>query len=139
MLFNDWTDVAALPKFADAVYICTLDQMHAPLVSAFSKLGYHILCEKPMATEISDCVNMVKEVQESGHNTIFGIGHVLRYSPYNQAVKEVIDSGVLGEIINIQHMEPIGNEHFAHSFVRGNWGKEGETSFSLMTKSCQWV
>ena len=40
---------------------------------------------------------------------------VLRYSPYNRAVKQVIDSGVLGEIINIQHIEPVGNQHFAHS------------------------
>jgi hypothetical protein len=32
---------------------------------------------------------------------------VLRYSPYNIAVKDVINSGILGEIINIQHLEPV--------------------------------
>ena len=48
--------------------------MHAPLVTEFSKQGYHILCEKPMAIRISDCVNMVKEVQ-TGEKRIFGIGH----------------------------------------------------------------
>lgn len=136
MLFADWTEIASRPRFADAVVICTLDQMHAELVSVFSKLGYHILCEKPMATSISDCVNMVKEVQAAG-DLIFGIGHVLRYSPFNKAVKAVIDSGALGEIVNIQHMEPVGNVHFSHSFVRGNWSKEEETTFSLMSKCCQ--
>jgi len=137
MLFDDWTKVAALPKFADAVVIAVLDALHAPVVSAFSKLGYHILVEKPMATSIADCVNMVREVEAAPHKPIFGIGHVLRYSPYNAMVKEVLDSGAIGDIVNIQHMEPVGNEHFAHSFVRGNWKNEEETSFALMTKCCQ--
>ncbi|KAL1405985.1 hypothetical protein Q8F55_007668 [Vanrija albida] len=137
-LYADWQDVAAVPRFADAVVIGTLDQLHAPMVTAFSKLGYHILCEKPMATSAAECVNMVKDVQAASveRPLIFGIGHVLRYSPYNVAVKAVIDSGALGDIVNIQHMEPVGNQHFAHSFVRGNWSKEDETSFALMTKCC---
>lgn len=62
---------------------------------------------------------------------------VLRYSPYSKALYEVINSGSLGKLINVQHMEPIGYYHFAHSYVRGNWGKEADSSFSLMTKSCQ--
>jgi predicted dehydrogenase len=136
MLFDDWAKVAALPKFADAVVISVMDHLHAPVVSAFSKLGYHILVEKPMATSVADCVNMAKEVDAAG-DLIFGVGHVLRYSPYNTLVKEVLDSGVIGEIVNIQHMEPVGNEHFSHSFVRGNWKSESETSFALMTKCCQ--
>lgn len=136
-LFKDWKEVASLPKFADAVVISVLDQLHAPVVRAFSKLGYHILVEKPMATEVSDCVDMVKDVNAAPGDIIFGVGHVLRYSPYNAAVKAVLDSGAIGDIVNIQHMEPVGNEHFAHSFVRGNWGKEEETTFSLMSKCCQ--
>lgn len=130
--------MAALPKFADAVVVSVLDQLHAEVVHKFAALGYHILVEKPMATQITDCVNMVHDVTGAGgKQLIFGVGHVLRYSPYNIAVKKVIDSGVLGEIVNIQHQEPVGNVHFSHSFVRGNWGKEETTTFALMSKCCQ--
>ncbi|ODN90193.1 streptomycin biosynthesis protein StrI [Cryptococcus wingfieldii CBS 7118] len=133
--FDSWQPLLALGKIADAVLITVLDDLHAELVSAFAPLGYQILCEKPMATKPEECLRIVKEV-EANHTDVFGIGHVLRYSPYNKAVKEVIDSGVLGEIVNIQHMEPVGNQHFAHSYVRGNWSKEAQTSFALMTKCC---
>lgn len=64
---------------------------------------------------------------------------MLRYSPYNKAVSEIVLSRELGQLINIVHVEPIGYFHFAHSYVRGNWSKEEESCFSLMTKSCQYV
>ncbi|KAK0388501.1 hypothetical protein NLU13_4744 [Sarocladium strictum] len=135
--FADWKQLLAKGKVADAVIIATLDHLHAEGVADFSAQGYHILCEKPMATSVADCVSMIRNVTTiPDAPRVFGIGHVLRYSPYNQAIKAVIDSGALGEIINIQHIEPVGNQHFAHSYVRGNWRREKDCSFSLMTKSC---
>ena len=64
---------------------------------------------------------------------------MLRYSPYSKAVTEVIRSGALGPLINVVHIEPVGFYHFAHSYVRGNWAREADSCFSLMTKSCQCV
>jgi hypothetical protein len=61
---------------------------------------------------------------------------VLRYSPYNTSIRQTISTGILGKIINIQHLEPVGRQHFAHSYVRGNWRNEKTASFSLMAKSC---
>jgi hypothetical protein len=106
-------------------------------VIAFAELGYDILCEKPLATSATECRAMAEAVEKA--NIIFGIGHVLRYSPYNMEIKRILDSGALGKIVNIVHVEPIGNVHFSHSYVRGNWHKEKDTSFSLLTKSCQSV
>ncbi|KAH9062177.1 streptomycin biosynthesis protein StrI [Lactarius vividus] len=121
-------------RLADAVLIAVQDHMHAELVVAFAAQGYDILCEKPMATSIEHCLQIEAAVKEAG--IIFGMGHVLRYSPYTRAITDIVRSGQLGQLVNAQHIEPVGHWHFAHSYVRGNWSKEAESSFSLMTKSC---
>ncbi|KAJ8482652.1 hypothetical protein ONZ51_g5226 [Trametes cubensis] len=120
-------------RFADAVIITVQDHLHAEVALAFAAQGYHILCEKPMGTTVEACVKVEAAVKKAG--VIFGIGHVLRYSPYTKAMTEVIRDGKLGPLINVVHIEPVGYWHFAHSYVRGNWARESESSFSLMTKS----
>ena len=58
--------------------------------------------------------------------------HVLRYTPFYKAVKAFIKSGKLGEVINVVHTEGVGNVHISHSFVRGNWRKEEESSVCFL-------
>jgi len=64
---------------------------------------------------------------------------VLRYSEYTKALSDIVHKNALGDLVNIVLVEPVGYYHFAHSFVRGNWGVQRESSFVLMTKSCQSV
>jgi len=143
LIFNSWQDLLKASedtiktvgkRLADAVLVAVQDRMHLEVTLAFAQQGYHILCEKPMATSIDDCIKMEAAVKKAG--IIFGMGHVLRYSPYNKAVSEIVLSGQLGQLINVVHIEPVGYFHFAHSYVRGNWAREEDSAFSLMTKSC---
>ncbi|MFX1482985.1 MAG: Gfo/Idh/MocA family protein [Promethearchaeota archaeon] len=133
-VFTDWKDMAKRDKFADAVIIATQDHMHRDPTVAFAKKDYHILLEKPMAPDEKECKDITKAVMSK--DILFAVGHVLRYTKYTQKLKSIIDSGFIGEVMSIQHLEPVGYWHQAHSFVRGNWRNEKESSFMLLTKSC---
>ncbi len=133
-VFTDWKDMAKKKKFADAVIITTQDHMHRDPAIAFAKKDYHILLEKPMAPDEKSCREIAKTVLS--RNIVFAVGHVLRYTRYTQKLKAILDSGIIGDVISLQHLEPVGYWHQAHSFVRGNWRNEKESSFMLLTKSC---
>lgn len=60
-------------RLADAIVIAVQDHMHMELTVAFAEQGYHILCEKPMATTVEDCIKMEMAVKKAG--IIFGMGH----------------------------------------------------------------
>jgi len=132
--YNSWEEFVQLPKMADAVLICTQDAMHEGPAVACAKCGYDILLEKPMAPTEESCKRIVAAVKEAG--VIFAVCHVLRYTKYTRMVKQLIESGRIGDIISIQHLEPLGYWHQAHSFVRGKWRNEAESSFMLLAKSC---
>jgi predicted dehydrogenase len=51
-------------------------------------------------------------------------------------MKHVLDSGRIGDILSIQHLEPFGNIHMTHSFVRGNWKNSKESNPIILAKSC---
>jgi predicted dehydrogenase len=132
--FKDWREAADLPQLADAVVIATQDAGHTEPALAFIDKGYHVLLEKPMAPTADECNRIVKAAKAKGN--LFAVCHVLRYTDYTRQVKDIVTSGRLGDIVSIQHLEPIASWHFAHSYVRGNWRNEGESSFMLLAKSC---
>lgn len=133
-IYNSWTEASKSEKFADCALITTQDQLHKEPAIAFARKGYHILLEKPMAVTYEDCKAIADVCKEMG--VLLAVCHVLRYAPEALKLKELIDNGTIGDIVSIQHMEPIGFWHFTHSYVRGNWRNKETSSFSLLTKSC---
>lgn len=107
----------------EAVFVCVLDELHVHVVKALAPLGLHVMCEKPLATSLYDCLDiqmtLKKEWEVLGRKTIFGIGHVLRYSPHNMLLRKLVrEDKVIGDVVSVEHTEPIGWWHMAHSFVR---------------------
>ncbi len=132
--FADWQDLLAQPRLCEALVIATLDRMHyAPAIAALD-CGYDVLLEKPMAPDPVECLKLARKAEADQH--LLMICHVLRYTAFFAAIKQVIDSGVLGEIVSIQHNENVGYYHQAHSFVRGNWRNSRESNPMILSKSC---
>jgi len=121
-------------KIADAVIIALPDKEHFESFKKATELGYDILLEKPMATSLAENREIAKIAKETLN--IIAVCHVLRYSSFYERLKKMIDSGVLGKIVTVEHLEAIGAQHFAHSYVRGNWRKEKESGPTILTKSC---
>jgi predicted dehydrogenase len=113
-----------VPEGADAAFICVLDEQHKEVIVGLAPLGLHIMCEKPLATRLEDCVSIYRSLlpdlpHKRTPSTIVSIGHVLRYSPHNMLLRKLLlEEKIIGEIMSINHTEPVGWWHFTHSYVR---------------------
>lgn len=121
-------------KFADTIIIATYDREHYDITMKALDMNLNILLEKPISPIREEVLNIANKAKD--YEKVFMICHVLRYSPFFRKIKELIDEGAIGELININHNENIGYFHFAHSFVRGNWRNSVESSPLILQKSC---
>jgi predicted dehydrogenase len=138
--FADWRELAAQPRLADAVVVTTPDREHVGPAVGFAKLGYHVLLEKPMAPTWAECIEVVEAAERAG--VILAVCHVMRYTAYTEAIYAAVADGRLGQIVGVEHLEPVGWWHFAHAYVRGNWRRSDESGPSILTKCCHdldWV
>ncbi|MEV8376119.1 Gfo/Idh/MocA family oxidoreductase [Kribbella sp. NPDC056861] len=133
-LYSDWAELADAGRLADAAIIATQDQLHTAPAVRLADLGYHLLLEKPMATTEEEAGAIASAAQRNG--IILAVCHVLRYTPYTRMLKELLESGRIGRLVNVQHLEPVGWWHHAHSFVRGHWRRSDTSAPMLLTKAC---
>ncbi len=131
---KDWNELLERPKFADIAIITTQDKMHYQPAMEAMKKGYHVLLEKPMATTEVECRSLVETAEKEG--VILQICHVLRYTKLFSKIREILNSGKLGKIININYAINLGHWIYAHSFVRGSWRNQKETSPMILAKAC---
>ena len=124
----------AEPRMGDAAIIATMDRDHYREAVPAMEKGYHLLLEKPISPVPEETLAIEETAVRTGRHVT--VCHVLRYSPFFRELKKAVTSGKIGRVITIQHNENIGNFHFAHSFVRGNWRRSDEASPLIMQKSC---
>ena len=133
-LYTTWEDLAAQPKMADFAIVGTQDNMHYAPALALIEKGYHLLLEKPMAPTPEECKGITEAAEKKGVKVV--VCHVLRFTPFWRAVKNVILSGKLGKIQSVIGTENVGHIHQSHSFVRGDWRNTAESTCMIMAKCC---
>ena len=134
MCFRHWDEFFAKGKIADMVIISTQDQLHfEPAMKAIA-LQYDLLLEKPVSPDMRECERISQYAKEQNVKVV--VCHVLRYTPFFGIIKNLIDSGKIGDVVSVNHEEAVGNVHQSHSFVRGNWGNEQRSAPMLLAKSC---
>lgn len=132
--FSSAEDMLRAPRLADVMLICTQDRQHVPQAIEALHRGYDILMEKPISPDLEQCRQILAVSRETGRKVV--VCHVLRYAPFYRKIKEILDSGILGELMSIQAIENVGYWHQAHSFVRGNWRRSDTTSPMFLQKCC---
>ncbi len=133
MCFTD-EDEFFKARRADAIIIATQDRDHVRHALKALKLGYDILLEKPVTPNKKECYQLLAAQKKYGGKIV--VCHVLRYAPVFVHVMKLINDGVIGKLVDIHAIEQVAYWHEAHSYVRGNWRREEDTSPMIMAKCC---
>ena len=96
----------------DAVSVCTANSSHKVLTVEALNNGKHVLCEKPMATTVTECLQMIEAAKVSRKTLM--IGHSQRFMPAHLKVKEILKSGSVGRLLSF----------------RTTWGHRGPEAWS---------
>ena len=133
-VYEDYKELLDQGYRLDLVAIATQDAQHKEHALYALNRGYDLLLEKPVAMTEKDCLE-IYECAKKNNRRVY-VCHVLRYTPFYSKIKEIIDEGTLGEIVNVHASENVGYYHQAHSYVRGPWRNSGESSPMILAKCC---
>lgn len=100
---NSYTEISDLlqnEKETDIVAVCTPNGLHAAHSIQSLQAGFHILCEKPMAIHVQDCIDMINEAAKANKHLF--VVKQNRFNPPVAAVKEAIEKNIFGRIFSIQ-------------------------------------
>lgn len=126
--------ILAAGKLADVMIIATQDHWHFENCRGALQLGYDVLLEKPISTTAAQVLEIGRLAKQANKRVM--VCFVLRFAAFYRKVKEIIDSGALGEVVSIQASEGVNPWHQAHSYVRGHWSVVDKSSPMIISKCC---
>ncbi|MCF6177366.1 MAG: Gfo/Idh/MocA family oxidoreductase [Victivallaceae bacterium] len=119
-------------KDIDWVLIGSPNNVHKEHIVKAFEVGKHVFAEKPLATTLEDCVTICQAHEQSGKQ--FATGFVLRFSPHYRKIKELLDDGVIGDIVSFEFDECIPHYHGGH--IMKGWRRLKEISGGHIVEKC---
>ena len=105
-VFADWKDALDAGIEADATLVATQDNHHVDPACYAMEKGYDVLLEKPIAKTEAELMRIYDTSLRTKKRAV--VCHVLRYTRFFNTLKAIIDSGEIGDVVNIAHSENIG-------------------------------
>jgi len=93
--FRDYREMLAVGGF-DAVVVAVPNDLHYGIARDALNAGYHVFCEKPIATELAQYNDLMALASTS--DRVFHVGTELRFSPMMRAANDLVQSGKLGRV-----------------------------------------
>ena len=121
----------------DVISVCTPHPTHEAVVLAAAERGVHVLCEKPIAIDVSSAERMVGACERAG--ITFGCVFQRRLWPAAQRIRAAIDDGSLGEpiLVRIEVLLHRDSSYYTATPWRGTWATDG--GGVLMTQAIHYV
>lgn len=95
--YTDYCELLANPEI-EVVSVCVPTTFHHAVVMEAIRHKKHVLVEKPIAFTLTEAEEMIAAAKDAG--VILATGHVERFNPAVQKAKELIDDGVIGDIVS---------------------------------------
>jgi len=112
----------------DKVIVTTVDCTHDKYICRAMQLGCDVVTEKPMTTDETKCRRILETKAETGRNIQVTFNY--RYAPPRSQLKELLMSGVIGEVLSVDFAWLLNTSHGADYFRR--WHRRRENSGSLL-------
>ena len=125
-VLSDWHDVMKDPSI-DAVIVVTPTQFHRDIVIAAAEAGKHVFCEKPMASDETECDEMTEACRN--HNVKLQLGFMRRFDKSFRRGKQLLEEGTVGKatLIKSNTYGPSEPKEWMYD-VHKNYGPLGEVN-----------
>lgn len=99
-VYTNWQEMLENESL-DLVIVASAVHLHQEMVSAAFQKGIHVMCEKPMALNVSEAEKMITARDQAGKWGL--INHEFRFLPARMKVKEMLDDGLLGKVMHVRY------------------------------------